>query len=128
MLNNPFFWLGEVGLLTIIASCFVLIHRLRHQPRIAVVPLLFVLIMALRILVHPVIRPDMHALPADSYLFRFALGLVFATRTWFYQHVTTGITNPDELTDIRVGNKIIKYASIGGGVFLAWLFYKLRSR
>lgn len=119
MLTNPFFWLGEIGLILSIISCVLLLHRFRDQHLIVIIPLWFVLIMSLAMLVRPAIYTLQHAIPAAPYLYRLAVGLLMASRAWYWR-------KESDAKEILTANRILRWGSVAGGLFLAYLAYKLR--
>ncbi|GAB3550524.1 hypothetical protein [Spirosoma fluminis] len=124
MLHNPYFWLGELGLVLTFVSCLTLMYRLRHQHWLTtIVPIWAVLIFTLCMLVRPVIINIDHTIPPLPYLYRFAVGVLMASRTWHYLRGEGKTTDAKELT---MAHRILAWASIVGTLALILIGLKLK--
>ena len=121
MYHNPYFWLGEVGLILTAISSAMFLHRFRGESWLQILPFFFSLISALHMLVRPAIYNMDHTIPAAPYLFRLAVGLVFASRAFVWR-------NKSLSADKLMMDRIWKVLAIVAGLFLFYLGFRLKNK
>lgn len=119
LLLNPYFWLGELGLLLTIVSCLVLWYRFRHESRFIIVPIWFLLVMSLDMFVRPAIYTTHHTIPPDPYLYRLAVGILVASRAWVWRRMS-------DSKELIALDKIAKWGSITLALAFAYIIYRIR--
>lgn len=119
--SNVYFWLGEIGLSLGIISCAVLMYRFRTEKYGVILPFWFALLMQLVMLTRPAIYTLHHAIPMEPYLYRFAMGLLIASRAFVWRSMSL-------LRDRQVMDKMVRYLVIAGTLFLLFLGYRLKNK
>lgn len=125
MPNDPFFWLGIIGLILTILSGLVLLYQLRRHNFWLVLPIWLVVVMASSLLVHPMRSSIIdQTVPHSAYLFRVAVGVCFTVRAWYWNHQADPPNTPRENKMIR---NILRYGVMAATIFVSYLAYKLRN-
>ncbi len=119
LLSNPFFWLGQIGLLLAVISCQALIEiRQQTAKRAYIYSLWAISGIALWCMGTPLTGG--HPLPTPLYLLEFCTGLVFSLGYYQVRANTAIIISPAATTFLR---RLVWLGGIGGLVLICGISF-----
>lgn len=121
LLHNPFFWLGQLGLILIMLSAALLTYRLRSKTRLLTGPIWLLAFLTLSILVNP--AKYALTMPTVWFLFELSIGLVITGVTWFMIYAKRNQMTPAEK---QVSKNIVKWGATGSLLLLSYLIWKVK--
>ncbi len=130
METNPFFWLGEIGLVLAIIFSYGLIEITKSQydepgksrPIYFTLPIWGFMITAVFLAINPLIRPEMDSIPAAAFLHRFTGGCM-VTGAFFYFRYGYGLALSADA--VKFFNRLLLISALTGTLVLALVGFRL---